>query len=337
MKLSEIARIINGKMFGEDVDIQGVGNLSEMTEEDIVYVEKTAYLNKALESKAKALIINEKITEEISKPCIKVEDTKEAFARTLSIFNPTHKIKPSIHKNAFIGENCSISDKAAIMANAVVMDNVTIEDDVIVYPNSVIENNVFVGRNTIIHSGVVIGERCIIGEGNIIFSGVVIGSDGYGYHDNKNGRHKIPQIGIVETGKRVEIGANTTIDRATVGKTFIDDDTKIDNLVQIAHNCRIGKRCYIVAQVGIAGSCVIGDDVILSGQVGVADHCVVGERVIAMAQSGLHGKIEKGAILFGSPAKPAREMKRIIAALDYLPEIHEKINKLEKTVSEIKE
>ncbi|HEO65036.1 MAG TPA: UDP-3-O-(3-hydroxymyristoyl)glucosamine N-acyltransferase, partial [Spirochaetes bacterium] len=163
---------------------------------------------------------------------------------------------------------------------------------------------------------------------NIISSGVVLGSDGFGYYDDRKGeRHKVPQVGIVETGDDVEIGANTTIDRATLDKTYIGSNTKIDNLVQIGHNCYIGKDCYIAGQVGIAGSSRIGNRVTLAGQVGIVDHVVLEDDVVVLARSVVTHSIKKGEVVLGFPAKPANEAKKILASLSRLPKIIERLKK----------
>lgn len=338
MFLYELAELLGAEVKGErNIPVSGVGDLCNAESTDIIYVLTRHNLEKAKETKASAFIIKAELSELADRPALIVKDPKLAFLKCLEIYYPKEVFEPVISKSAFINETARIGKNVTIMPNSVIMKDALIEDDVIIYPNVVIEPSATISRGTRIYPNAVIGERCIIGENNIIYAGAVIGSDGFGYHDAEGKRYKIPQVGIVRTGKRVEIGAGTTIDRATLGETFIDDDTKIDNLCQIAHNCRLGKRCYLSAQVGLAGSCNVGDDVIMAGQVGLADHINIGNKVVILAQSGVPNDVKDGEQIFGYPARPIRESHRINAALSHLPELIKKIAGLEKELNKSSE
>ncbi|MDH4129604.1 MAG: UDP-3-O-(3-hydroxymyristoyl)glucosamine N-acyltransferase, partial [Spirochaetota bacterium] len=250
MTLRELASLIDGLVFGNDlIHINMISPIESPKEDSILYVEKEKCIDIALNSPAAAILIPKNIIlPNTNKPFIQVKDGKLAFIKVLSCFNKQQIFIEGIHNSVIIGNNVSIGNRLSIMAYTVIGDNVIIEDDTIIYPHCYIASNVHIGKGCIIHSNVTIERGSILGKNNIIYSGAVIGSDGFGYHDAEDIRYKIPQIGIVQTGDNVEIGANSTIDRATLGVTFIDSNTKIDNLVQIAHNCKIGKNCYIASQ-----------------------------------------------------------------------------------------
>lgn len=352
--LEDIVKLIGGTILHlpeNPACINGIGTIDLARETDIVVVQKSYYISRVLQFHPALIVISktgddEKFLQEFRDAqtessahrtaLLIVEDAKFAQIQLLGFFDP-RKDKRDFENYGFnksnsnyISESAQIGQNVNILPGAVIMARAVIEDDVTLYPNVIISEDVRVGRGSTIHAGAVIREACIIGEENIIYSGAVIGTDGFGYYDYQGTRYKIPQIGIVRTGKNVEIGANVCIDRATIHETFIDDDTKIDNLVQIGHNCRIGKRCYIVSQVGISGSTTIGDEVILGGQVGVADHVSIGDRVIAFAQSGIPSDLENGEKVFGTPARPVKESHRINAALGQLPSLIKRVQALEQ-------
>jgi UDP-3-O-[3-hydroxymyristoyl] glucosamine N-acyltransferase len=232
-----------------------------------------------------------------------------------------------IDGNAMIGKN------TAIMAGAVILAGASIGDNCIIYPNCVIERDTVIGSNTKLYSGVVIREKCIIGSDCIIHPGVVIGADGFNFFDNNSEKIKMPHIGIVKIGDRVEIGANSTIDRAVVDATEIGNGTKLDNLVHVAHNVKIGKKCIIAAQAGISGSSVIGDNVMILGQAGIIDHVTIADNSIILPQSGISGDLKTADIMFGTPARPRKEHHKINAALKYLPELLKRVRSLEAKIA----
>jgi UDP-3-O-[3-hydroxymyristoyl] glucosamine N-acyltransferase len=334
MKLSKIALLLNEQFHGEDVEIERVGSLETDFINGILYVENKKYLEKAMAKRPGALVIPKGL-DSGGIPYIEVDDPKLVFIRLLEIFNPAGNKhgKAYIDKYALISEKSNVDINATVMPGAVVMEGVRIGAGSVIYPNSVLERDCIVGNGTILYSGVIIRERCVIGNNCIIHSGAVIGSDGYGFYEKEGKIIKIPQIGIVKIGDRVEIGANCAIDRATVDKTEIGNDTKLDNMVHIAHNVKVGERCLIAAQAGISGSVNIGNHVIILGQAGIADHVSIADDTIIMAQSGIPSDVKKAEILFGTIARPLKEHHRIHAALKYLPDLLKRVKALENKLN----
>lgn len=327
MKLSRIAELLNEVYHGEDVDIDIVGSLDSDFKNAILYIENIKYLEKVKLKNPAALVIPRGL-QTSGIPYIEVDDPKYTFIKLLELFNSS-QVERLIDTNANISKKASIGSNAAIMAGSVIMDSAVIGANCIIYPNCVIEKNCIIGESTILYSGVVIREGCIIGNNCIIHSGAVIGSDGFGFYE-KNGKIiKIPQIGIVKIGNQVEIGANCTIDRATVDKTEIGNDTKLDNLVHIAHNVKIGEKCYIAAQAGISGSVIIGNHVMILGQAGISDHVSIADNTIVMPKTGIPNDVKKAEILFGTIARPIKEHHRIHASLKYLPDLLKRVKILE--------
>ena len=335
MRLSEIAKRLSEGYYGKDVDIERIGNLETDFDNQILYIEDKKYIEKAKARNPAALIVPRGVVPG-DIPFIEVDNPKLAFIRLLELFNPV-AVAPGIDENALIDNKAIIGQNASIMAGAVIMSGAEIGNNCMIYPNCVIETDVSIGHNTILYSGVIIRERCIIGENCIIHSGVVIGADGFGFHDEGQDKMKIPQIGIVKIGNHVEIGANCTIDRATIDATEIGDHTKFDNLVHIAHNVKIGEKCIFAAQAGISGSVTIGNRVIILGQVGLVDHISIADDTIIMPQSGVANDMKKPNIVFGTPARPIKEHHKINAALKYLPDLLKRVRKLEEKLATSKE
>lgn len=335
MKLSEIAKALNERYHGKDVDIERIGNLETDFNNQILYVADHKLIEKAKDRKSAALIVPRGVVPG-DIPFIEVDDPKLAFIRILELFNPD-TVTHGIDENARIDNKAIIGKNVSIMAGAVIMAGAEIGNNCVIYPNCVIEKDVVIGNSNILYSGVIIRERCIIGENCIIHSGAVIGADGFGFYDAGQDKIKIPQIGIVKIGNHVEIGANCTIDRATIDATEIGDYTKLDNLVHIAHNVKIGEKCIFAAQAGVSGSVTIGDRVIILGQVGLVDHISIADDTIIMPQSGIANDIRKADIVFGTPARPVREHHKINAALKYLPQLLKRVRKLEEKLEHSKE
>jgi len=318
MKVSEIAKILKANFEGEDIEILNVSEIENANENSVVFLMDKKY---DIEKNVGLLISSFKPERIKYKSIIIVSDVKDALIEVLKLFD-WHKVSKEkfISKNAIINENVEIGEGTTIMDYVYISKNVKIGSNCLIYPFVYIGDNVKIGNNCIIYPNVYIGEFCIIGNNVILHSGVRIGSDGFGYYNNK----KIPQIGNVIIEDDVEIGANTCIDRATISSTIIKKGTKIDNLVQIAHNVIIGENCYIASQTGIAGSSKIGNNVILAGQVGVADHTIIEDNVILLAKTGVNGLI-KGNKIYGSAIPPLErnEYLRIINIIKKLPEIYE--------------
>ena len=267
---------------------------------------------------------------------IAVNNPSLAFAIVVRHFaTALRKFSPGIHPSAFV-ESTALLDpmKVRVQAGAVILAGVTIGDGCDIGANCVISDDVILGKDCQIMANVSIRERCVLGDRVVLQPGVVIGSDGYGYEFSE-GRHvKLDQVGIVEIGDDVEIGANSTIDRARFGKTLIGEGTKIDNLVQIGHNVVIGKHCLIVAQCGISGSALIGDYVTLAGQTGVAGHVTIGSKSLVAARSGVSKSIPGNDTYSGKPAIPMKEEMKILAHVRRLPKLVDRVKALEAAANE---
>ncbi|MBU1675770.1 UDP-3-O-(3-hydroxymyristoyl)glucosamine N-acyltransferase, partial [bacterium] len=265
-------------------------------------------------------------------PVLRAENPRATFTRILQLFAPeiTDVFPTGIHPTALVHENAELGDVASIGAYAVIGAGVKIASGVRIGSHVVIEPGVQVAADCLIHAHVTIRERCRLGRQVILHPGAVIGSDGFGFHPGPEGLVHIPQIGIVVLEDRVEIGANSCIDRATTGETRIGAGTKIDNLVQIAHNVRIGANTAISAQTGISGSCVVGDGVTMGGQVGMGDHLSLGDGVKVAAKSGLTRDVPSGQTVFGYPAVEFRRGFKLVALTHRLPEFLKRLIRLEE-------
>jgi UDP-3-O-[3-hydroxymyristoyl] glucosamine N-acyltransferase len=334
MRINEIAAMVHGQVIGDgDLDIRGVAGIDDAGSGDITYLTNKTLLKKLLASQAAAVIVADYI-EDIKMTQVAVKTPQYAFAALLNAFY----VKPHKH--------LGISDRAIVSDQAEIGDNVT------VYPMSYISDGVHIGKGTVVFPGVFIGEKSSIGEecliypnvtiregvtiGNnvIIHAGAVIGADGFGYVFENGIHNKIPQVGGVVISDDVEIGANVTIDRGTTGNTVIGKGTKIDNLVQVAHNVLIGRNVLLVAQVGIGGSSSIGEGVILAGQAGIGDHAEIEAGTIVGGQAGVAGRLSKGMYL-GTPARPFREALKSVDLLHRLPELNKKIIDIEKKLASL--
>ncbi len=310
MRFHEIAEIIGGEIIGDpDIEITGVSSIEEAKAGDITFLADKKSLSAIYESKASAVITKTAI-EDLSAGMLIVDNPRLAFARVLEIFY-TRPSKPSgISKEAVIGQNVNLGNDVSICPLVFISDNVSIGDRVNIFPGVSIGGKVSIGEDSVIYPNVTIRENVKIGRNVLIHSGVVIGSDGFGYVLDKEKHYKIPQVGGVLIEDNVEIGANTSIDRATIGNTVIGSGTKIDNLVQIAHNVKIGRDCVIVAQVGIGGSVKIGDGAVIGAQAGIRDHMNIGKGVMIGAQSGVGHDIPDGQVFSGTPAIPHKTWLR---------------------------
>ncbi|MDD4980971.1 MAG: UDP-3-O-(3-hydroxymyristoyl)glucosamine N-acyltransferase [Candidatus Omnitrophica bacterium] len=334
--LKEIAKFLEGELVGEsDIIITGISGIKEANEGDITFLANPKYLPLLEKTRASAVITSRDIRD-APKPIIRTENPSLAFAKMVSFMAPCEiKHHQGIHPAAILGEDVSLGKGVAIGPYAVIEDNVSIGDDTVIYSGCFVGHHSKIGEDALIYPNVSVRERVTIGNRVIIHSGTVIGSDGFGFATVEGLHHKIPQIGTVEIGDDVEIGANVTIDRARFDKTVIGSGTKIDNLVQIAHNVIIGKNCIIVAQVGISGSTTVGNNVVLAGQVGLVGHINIGDNSIVMAQSGVSKSIPPNTISWGYPAKPANIAKRVNACVQNLPRLYETIAELKKKIEEL--
>ncbi|RMG02485.1 MAG: UDP-3-O-(3-hydroxymyristoyl)glucosamine N-acyltransferase [Nitrospirae bacterium] len=336
MKLSELAERIGGEVSGDpEIEITGVGGLEDASPGEITLLRDNKMLEAAVSSDASAFIIPGDLKGRVHKPCIVSENPMLSFVKALEVFNPPTPDVRGVMEGAVIEEDVTLGEGVTIYPSAYISKGAKIGNRVTIFPGVFVGEDVEIGDDSVIYAGVVIRERVIIGNRVIIHPNAVIGADGFGYIPEGGHHHKIPQIGRVRIGDDVEIGANTTIDRATTGETVVGAGTKIDNLVQIAHNVKIGKNCIIVAQVGIAGSTKIGDNVTLAGQVGVSDHAEIESGTVVGAMSGVMGKLSRGVYL-GAPARPHREFLRLQGLFGKLPELFKEIKNLRDELNRLK-
>ena len=275
----------------------------------------------------------------IAATLIRVEDPYQSFAKLLEMFNSMTASKKEVSSQAFIASSARTGKDLSIGAFSFIGENVLLGDNVSVFPQVYIGDNVKIGNNCTFYPGVKIYHDCIIGNDCTLHSGVIIGSDGFGFApSNNNNYQKIPQVGNVILEDHVEIGSNTTVDRATLGSTFIRKGVKLDNLIQVAHNVEIGENTVIAAQTGISGSTKIGRNCMIAGQVGIIGHITIADNVKIGAQSGIGGSItQDGAIVLGSPAIDVKKTRRNYIHLSNLDEIVKRINHLEKVLKDNKE
>ncbi len=334
--LKEIAELIDGEVIGNgETIITGVSGIKEASAGEITFLANPKYLPLIEKTHASAIVTSSDV-EVTVKPVIRTKNPSLAFARIVSFFAPCAVKHPQgIHPTAILGKELNLGRDVAVGPYVVIEDGVAIGDKSIIYAGCFIGQHSKIGTDTLIYPNVSIREQVVIGSRVIIHSGTVIGSDGFGFVTIDGLHHKIPQIGTVEIGDDVEIGANVTIDRARFDKTVIGKGTKIDNLVQIAHNVVIGENSIIVAQVGISGSTTLGKNVILAGQVGTVGHISIGDNAVVMAQSGVSKSIPPQTTVWGYPAKPEKIAKRINACVHNLPRLYNTIAELKKRIEEL--
>ena len=326
--LYEIVELTGGELFGDgELKIRGLNRLDMAREGDLCFAVEP-HLEEAETCAASAVIIPNYV-ENFPKPAIKVDEPKAAFAKLLEIFIPKVDIPKGVSDKAFIGKNVEIDEDAKIMPFAYIGDGAKIGRGAVIYPHTYIGHYATIGADTVIYSGVTVREHCKIGNRCVIHSSTVIGSDGFGFTTAKGVHTKVPQVGNVIVEDDVEIGANVGIDRAAMGSTIIGHGTKIDNLVHIAHNCKIGANCLIVAQTGISGSTTVGDNVTFGGQTGTVGHITIGGNSIYAARSGITKNMPENFFGAGFPIQTHAEWLRMQASIHKIPELLKRISKLE--------
>lgn len=328
--LGELARAVGGLVIGaEDTVISGVSSLELARPGDLAYVEGNRFLKAAADSKAAAFVLAQPLAE-LSRPQLAATNPKYAFARLVQqFFTPAYKAR-GIAQPIAQGTGVQIGPDVSIWPFVTLGDRVRIGARVTLYPGVFIGDDSVVGDDCLLYPNVTIRERCTIGQRVIIHSGTVIGSDGFGYVQQEGRHQKIPQIGSVVIEDDVELGANVTVDRATFGRTVIRRGTKVDNLVQIAHNVTVGEHNILVAQVGIAGSTTLGSHVVVGGQAGLSDHIEVGDRVMIAARSGVNRSLTGDQIVSGAPAMPHEVSIKAQAVVPRLPELRQQVRDLEQ-------
>jgi UDP-3-O-[3-hydroxymyristoyl] glucosamine N-acyltransferase len=334
--VKEIAKLVKGDIAGDpDTVITGISGIKEAKQGDLTFVANSKYTSLIETTKASAIITSRDV-KSASKPLIRTDNPSLAFARMVSVISPNIVKHPQgVHPSAILGNNVKLGEDVAIGAYVVIGDDVTIGDRTVIYAGSYIGYETNVGQDCLIYSNVSIRERIAIGNRVMVQSGTVIGSDGFGFATVKGVHKHIPQIGTVIIEDDVEIGANVTIDRARFDKTIIGKGTKIDNLVQIAHNVVVGENSIIVAQAGISGSTIIGKSAILAGQAGVVGHISIGDRAVVAAQAGVTKSVPADTKVSGYPAKPHDAAKRVNACIQRLPKIVKTIEDLKRKILEL--
>jgi UDP-3-O-[3-hydroxymyristoyl] glucosamine N-acyltransferase len=337
MKLSLIARTIGCRIDGnEDVEIIRVAGIDEAVPGDLTFVSNRKYISHIKNTRASAIILGEDLPP-VGIPSLRTDDPYLAFARALEIFYVPQLPDKGIHPTAVISTEAEVGPRVSIGAYAVIGKGCKIGEDAVIYPHVVLYPNVIIGCRSILHSFVVVREDCLLGNRVILQNGVVVGSDGFGFAPTKEGTfYKICQTGRVVVEDDVEVGANTTIDRAAVGDTIIRKGAKLDNLVQIGHGAQVGEHSVLAAQVGLAGSTRLGNGVWVGGQAGFAGHLEVGDKAVITAQSGMSHDIPPGTVVSGSPAFENAAWLRSAAAFPKLPNLLRKVRELERELQQLK-
>ena len=337
---AQIAFLINGKVEGDtQVSVNSFGKIEEAIEEQLAFLANPKYEEYLYSTKASVIIVNE--SQELKQPVkatlIRVPDAYSAFATLLSKYQEiVQQQLTGVQEPSYISKSVKYGDNVFIGAFAYLGENVRVGNNTKIYPNAYLGNNVVIGENTIIHPGVRIYHDCKVGNNVTIHAGTVIGSDGFGFAPQADGSFKkVPQIGNVVIEDNVEIGANATIDRATIGSTLIKSGAKLDNLIQIAHNVEVGHSTVIAAQAGVSGSTKIGSGVMIGGQAGIVGHIQLGDGAKVNAQSGVSKSLEPGKAVTGSPAYDYTSSLRSQAIFRNLPEMEKRLKELEALVKQL--
>ena len=335
MILKEIVDLIGGEVVGDgQVMISGINSLDMASHGELSFFFDNRYRDMVRITKASALIVSQP-TEIYKGPQIVVQDPRLAYAMAAALFAPQVPRFSGISKDAYIDKTSSLGDNVSIYPMVYVGKEAILGDNVTLFPGCFIGNRVRIGSGTVLYPNVTIMQDCIIGNNVIIHAGCVIGSDGFGFVRDGSKNIKIPQLGIVQIDDNVEIGANSTIDRAAHGKTWIKKGVKTDNLVQIAHNVVIGEDTIIVALTGISGSVEIGREVVIGGQVGIKDHVKIGDRAMIGSAAGVHKSIASGEAVLGNPTMPPRLWLKTRGLIARLPQITDHIRNLEKRLERL--
>jgi UDP-3-O-[3-hydroxymyristoyl] glucosamine N-acyltransferase len=337
----QIAGILNGEIVGNpQVIVNALAKIEEGHSGALSFLSNPKYEEYIYKTASSVCIVNKTFEPSKTLPetltLVKVEDAYACFAKLLEVYSQMNKKQPKIEHPSFIASTATIGDGLYLGAFAYIGDNTKIGSNVSIYPNAYIGENVVIGDGTVVHPGATIYAECKIGSNCIIHAGVIIGADGFGFAPDEKGEYqKVPQIGNVILEDNVEVGSNTTIDRATMGSTIIRRGVKIDNLCQIAHNVEIGRNTAMAAQVGIAGSAKIGEHVMIGGQAGISGHLHIADGTKIVAQSGIPSSVKKANTLMGSPGIPIDDFKKSYFGFRKLPYILTKLQELDKKIKEL--
>ena len=334
-----LAALVIGKIDGDpNININTFSKIEEAKAGSLTFIANPKYAHYIHSTEASVVLVKSDFqTEGPVKPTlVKVDDPYTVLATLLNMVSAAKPKKSGVEKLAYVADGVNIPASTYVAGFAYISNGATIGENVQIFPHCFVGENVHIGNNVILHSGVKIYNDCVIGENCIIHSGAVIGSDGFGFAPHNGIYTKIAQIGNVVIEDNVEIGANTCVDRSTMGSTVVHKGVKLDNLVQVAHNCEVGENTVMSAQVGIAGSTKIGAWCMLGGQVGIAGHISIGDKTFLGAQSGVPGNIKGDQTLIGTPPMEPKAYFKSQAIFRRLPDIYKQLNELQKTVEELK-
>lgn len=336
----QIAVFVDGTVEGdENTKVWTFSKIEEGKIGSLTFLSNPKYTKYIYTTEASVVLVNDDFVPEqkVSATLIRVKNSYDALARLMMLYESSKPKKVGIDSLAFISPSAKIGENVYIGAFAYIGENVVIGNDVRIYPHAYIGDGVCVGDNTLIYSNVNVYANCKIGNNCVLHSGSVIGADGFGFAPTPQGYEKIPQIGNVVLEDNVEIGANTCVDRATMGSTIVHHGVKLDNLVQIAHNDEIGANTVMAAQTGIAGSSKVGEWCMFGGQVGVAGHITVGDKVNVGAQTGIPSHVKSNSTIMGTPQMPYTDFMRVSVIQRKLPEMYRQLNELQKEINRLKE
>ncbi len=333
----QVADLIRGRVEGNpDAVVRDVSKIEEGRPGTLSFFSNPKYEHYVYSTQASVIIVDNSFEpkQPVAATLIRVPDAREALAELLQMYEQMQPQKVGIEEPSYISKSATVGEKVYVGAFAYIGDGAVIGKGAKIYPQAYIGDGVKIGDGTTVYSGVKIYKGCKVGKNCVLHSGVVIGADGFGFQpDEKGVYHKVPQVGIVEIEDDVEIGANTCIDRATMGKTVISHGTKLDNLIQIAHNVTVGSDTVMASQSGVAGSSKLGSNCIVAGQVGIAGHIEVANRTTIAAQSGVQGSVRKeGQTLFGSPAFDYMAWTKSYVVFKNLPKLDKELSRLSKQI-----
>ena len=336
----QIANVIGGRVEGnKDAKVHTFAKIEEGTEGAISFLSNPKYTHYLYNTKSSIVIVNEdvELEKDVDATLIRVPNAYESIAKLLQIYEASKPKKTGVPPQAYIAPSAKLGNNCYVGPFAYVGEGAEIGDGCQIYPHAVVGDNVKVGSNCIFYPNTTIYQGCKIGNNVTIHAGSVIGADGFGFAPGANGYDKIPQIGIVVIEDNVEIGANTCVDRSTMGATVIHKGVKLDNLVQVAHNVEIGENTVMSAQVGIAGSTKVGSWCMFGGQVGLAGHITIGDKTFLGAQSGVPGSLKGGEELIGTPPMNPRQYFKSQAIFRRLPDMYKDLNDAKKKIEELNE
>lgn len=341
MKFSakQIADFLKGEIVGNpDATVTDFSKIEEGKPGTLTFLGNPKYTPYIYQTEADIVLVNDDFVPDkpIRATLIKVSNAYTALASLMKMAGRDTPEKTGLEEMSFISSSATVGENVYVGSFAYIGDQAQIGDDSKIYPQSFVGERVKIGKNCILYAGVKIYHDCVIGDNCIIHAGAVIGADGFGFSKEEEQYHKIPQMGNVLIEDDVEIGANTTVDRAVMGSTIIRRGVKLDNLIQIAHNCEIGENTVIAAQTGVAGSTRIGENCVLGGQVGIGGHITIGKHSQIGAQSGIISNTKEGSEIMGSPAYPVKNFFKSSVIIPRLPDMYRQLNALEKEIAELK-